>query len=102
MPALFDSVTAAYSVRALADPQLMGRLLGLFAQQDLVPASVKSTRSGDRLSVHIRQPSLSERRAEVIAAKMRALVPVESVALECQVSRSPTPSVEEPALAAHV
>lgn len=85
MPSLFDSVTASYSVRTLADPNVVGRLLGYFAAQELIPRLVRVRRFGDMLTVSIEQPDIDEHRAGVIAAKMRSLVAVETVALECSI-----------------
>lgn len=100
MPVPFDTVTAAYSVRALADPQVVGRLLALFAQQDLIPERVRTQRVGDRLSVVVRQPAVSEQRAAVIAEKIRALVMVESVSLECELPAVKRTAAPAPALCA--
>lgn len=85
MSALFDHVTASFTVRTLADPHAVGRLLGLFAQQELIPSAVRVRRLGSELSVSIQQPAISEKRAEVIAEEMRCMVAVAMVGLECQV-----------------
>jgi hypothetical protein len=80
----FSSVTAAYSVRALAGPQVVDCLLALFSDQNLGPERVSARRFGDRLSVVVRQPGISEHCATTIAEKMRAIEMVESVSLECE------------------
>lgn len=89
MPALPDGrllpVTAAYTVRAISCPQIVSRLLGHFAQQNLVPASIRSRCWGDTLAIAIEQPDLSEHQAEVIAEKMRSIVTVTSVSLEYRI-----------------
>lgn len=85
VPSLFDSVTASYSVRTLADPNVVERLLGYFAAQNLIPQSVRVRRFGDTMTVAIDQPEVDEHRAAVIAAKMRSVVAVESVMFECSI-----------------
>lgn len=85
MSTLFDQVTASFTVRTLADPHAVGRLLGLFAQQELIPSAVRVRRLGGELSVAIQQPAISEKRAEVIAEQMRNMVAVAMVDLECHV-----------------
>ena len=88
MSTLFDSVTASYTVRALADPQVVSRVLGFFAQNDLVPDRVRARRHEDRLTVAIEQPAVSEHQASIIAEKIRSLVLVEHVAFECRLERA--------------
>ena len=89
----FDAVTATYSVRASSNPHVVCRLLGLFAQQDLVPSLVRVRRLADDMFVTIQQAEIDEHRAEVIAEKMRAMVLVASVALECQLGLTATPAL---------
>lgn len=82
-------VTATYRVRTADCPQVLLRLLGLFAQQDLVPLHVSARRSGVGLDVRICQASLVEHRANVIAEKMRSIVTVHLVQLDYQSSPQP-------------
>lgn len=78
-------VTAAYAVRADICPQVVIRLIGYFAQQNLVPSSIRVRRWSDELAISIEQPGLDEHQAEIIAEKMRAIVSVMSVTLECRI-----------------
>jgi len=82
------ALTAAYAVRASADPHVVLRLLNFFAQRDLVPDAVRVRRLGDEIGVVIEQPGVSEHTATVIAEKMRSLVAVSSVELECRLMRA--------------
>jgi hypothetical protein len=83
MPGLLDRLTAAYRVQAAPDPQVVARLLNLFSQLDLTPSLVKARLEGEWMWVVVHQPGLSEDRAELIAEKMRSMVMVEQVGLEC-------------------
>src|SRR3712207_5592243 len=77
-------ITADFTVRAVACPHVVNRLLNFFAQQDMIPAAVRVVRRGDEISLFVRQREIAEQRAAVIAEKMRSLVMVGSVELECQ------------------
>jgi hypothetical protein len=77
-------VTALYQVRAVADPNVLPRLLNFFAQQYLIPSTVCVGRRGDKLSVAIEQPGIHEHSAVLIAEKMRSLVAVKVVELDCR------------------
>lgn len=79
-------VTASYSVRAGVCPQVVSRMIDYFALRNLVPASVRVRRWDDVLTILIEQPDIPEREAEIIAEKMRSLVTVTSVSLECRIS----------------
>ena len=79
-----QEVTADFTVRANACPHVVNRLLNFFAQQDMIPAAIRSVRRGDEITLFVRQREIAEHRAEVIAEKMRGLVMVGSVELECQ------------------
>lgn len=70
-----------YQVDGHACPQLYLRLLGLFAQQDLIPADIEGQQRDDALILNIVQPGLDRRRAEIIAEKMRMITTVRSVTL---------------------
>lgn len=68
-----------FVIIAAACPQLPLRLLGLFAQRDLIPRDVAIRCAGDTLDIVVIQDALDPHHAEVIAAKMRALVMVRHV-----------------------
>lgn len=71
-----------FAILAEAEADVLGRLLGFFAQLQLVPRWLEVHQLGDNLLVQLRQPGLTPHRAEVIAQKMRSLVSVASVELE--------------------
>jgi hypothetical protein len=81
------TITAAYKVYAAADPGVVVRLLNFFAQLDMVPGAVQVRRYADELTVKVEQPGITEHAADVIAEKMRSLVTVNSVELECRLMR---------------
>lgn len=75
-------IDAHFHIQADAEPDVLCRLLGFFAQQQLTPSDVSAHREDDdRFALTIRHPSLCARRAEVIAQKMRSLVSVFAVEL---------------------
>lgn len=71
--------TLCFTILAEADADILSRLLGYFAQLQLVPQWLESSRQGDDLLLRLRQDGLTLHRAEVIAQKMRSLVSVFSV-----------------------
>lgn len=73
---------ASYEATAEAEPGMLIRILNLFALRDHVPVRVRSRTLADRLHVAVDVHGLDEPEAELIAAKMRALVGVSSVRLE--------------------
>lgn len=81
-------LSASFDIRADSDPGVACRVLGYFAQLDLVPSRVRICAVADELHLRIVQPALAEQAAEVIAAKLRSLVPVRSVSLEHQLGRT--------------
>lgn len=72
---------ATFDIRGTASPQLLSRLVGLIAQQDRIPDQVLAVRDGEALAVTIRLADLDDRRARILADKMRAVVAVARVAL---------------------
>ncbi len=78
-----------FVVEGAASAQLPLRLLGFFAQQDLLPDTVCLTRSTAGIAVRIAEANLSAHRARVILAKMRALPEVVSAILA-----EPVPAME--------
>ncbi|HEV7287099.1 MAG: hypothetical protein EOP59_07700 [Sphingomonadales bacterium] len=73
--------TATFVVTAARCPQLLCRLLGLFAQQDRVveALSVEARPRGYRAAITI--AGIDAQRAEIIEHKMRAIVSVRTVRL---------------------
>ncbi|CAD5202537.1 hypothetical protein, partial [Pseudomonas sp. FEN] len=71
-----------YQVLAEVEPDLLCRLLNLFALQFLTPQQVRAEQDDGRLSIDIELDGLSWHRAQVIGEKMRNLISVCSVALQ--------------------
>ncbi|WP_338522197.1 hypothetical protein NUH87_18600 [Pseudomonas batumici] len=71
-----------YQVLAEAEPDLLCRLLNLFALQFLTPRQVQAQQDDGLLSIAIELDGLSWHRAQVIGEKMRNLISVCSVALQ--------------------
>lgn len=82
------NVVAHFRVKAGVCSQVTSRLLGFFAQRDLVPSVVIARRTEESLVVRLSQVGLSEESATIIAEKMRSLVMVEAVDLKCRITRS--------------
>lgn len=74
-----SNVTATFVVTAARCPQLLCRLLGLFAQQDrtVEAVSVEARPRGYRAAITI--AGIDRLRAEIIEHKMRAIVSVRTV-----------------------
>lgn len=68
-----------FRVSAARCPQLLCRLMGLFAQQDRLVHHANAIATPRRLRVTITICGLDDCRAEVIAEKMRQLISVHSV-----------------------
>ena len=73
---------AQYRILAEAEPDLLVRVLNLFALQCLTPEQVNVKRLDDLLSINLVMSGLSWHRAQVIAEKLRNLISVCSVSLE--------------------
>jgi hypothetical protein len=81
------SLTAAFGVRATADPQVTLRVLNLFAVRELTPDLLRVRRQGDELFLHIEQAGVDEVTATYIAEKLRTLIPVSHVDVEFRLGR---------------
>ncbi|WLH35437.1 hypothetical protein PSH79_26610 [Pseudomonas sp. FP2196] len=73
---------AQYQILAEAEPDVLVRVLNLFALQFLTPEQVNVQRMDDLLSIDLVMSGLSWHRAEVIAEKLRNLISVCSVNLQ--------------------
>ena len=71
--------TWRFVITGAACPQLPLRLLGLFAQRELIPRDVAIRCADDTLAITVIQDALDAHHAGIIAAKMRALVMVRDV-----------------------
>lgn len=82
-PVTVTARRSCFQVTALDEPQILLKLLGLFAARDLTPAVVRSVREQDRLQIEIMQDGMDDHMADIVAAKISNLVEVE----ECFFSR---------------
>lgn len=71
-----------YRLETEIEADVLCRVLNLFAMQYLVPLRVSAQQQRDTLSIEVKLADVTWHRAQVIAEKMRNLVPVLSVALE--------------------
>ena len=77
------SNTVHFTVSAAADPAALSRVVEFFALNDILPEVVRSRRfDGGMLTIDIKVRGLDDRRAGVLAEKIRASVLVFSVAVE--------------------
>lgn len=75
-----DSASAHhFHVTADLCPQALLRILGLAAQNSLIPRSVTCERHDDRLEISLSVDSLSPERAEILLHKLSAIVTVREV-----------------------
>src|SRR5215210_1279071 len=81
--AVFDRTSAllpvSFSIRALAEPGVMPRIVELFAKRGLVPQRWDSTVSNQALSIDVQMTSLDRDVADYIARCMRLIHGVETV-----------------------
>ncbi|MDB6143370.1 MAG: hypothetical protein JWP80_2414 [Pseudomonas sp.] len=75
-------VRARYQILAEAEPDLLCRLLNLFAMQYLIPQQVSVLQQDGMLMIEVQLDGLSWHRAQVIGEKMRNLIDVCSVNVE--------------------
>jgi hypothetical protein len=73
---------ARYQVLAEAEPDLLCRVLNLFAMQYLIPRQVSVVHQDGMLMIQAQVGDLTWHRAQVIGEKMRSLISVCSVQLE--------------------
>ena len=73
---------AQYRILAEAEPDLLCRVLNLFAMQYLIPQQVNVQQAEDMLMIDVQIDRLSWHRAQVIGEKMRNLINVCTVELE--------------------
>jgi acetolactate synthase small subunit len=79
-----DVTTACFSIRAVAEPGILPRLIEIFAKRNLVPASVQARLIGserDQLAVDLQVDGLDPGMAEIVAETMRQMVSVDRVLL---------------------
>ena len=72
---------ATFAIRTELCPQILCRLLGLIAQQGRMVEWVEARRGSNCLHVSLSVAGIDRQQAEIVAAKMRSLVPVQAVSL---------------------
>lgn len=92
-----------FHIEGMADPDLLCRVLNLFAVQSFTPERVRADREDHKIRLLLTFPGLSQHRASVIAEKLRSLVTVLAVRLEFSPHAGKVrPCVSEPLLASVV
>ncbi len=72
-----------FSVRAVADPSVLSRVVEQFALRGLVPVSVQARRRGpDQLQIELVVAGLGDQEADHVAALMRCFPTVTGVMLQ--------------------
>ena len=72
--------TISLTVRTIADPADMTRLLEVFAKRGMVPAKMFSVATAaDELTVDLQVPGLDEVQGHLIASQLRSQVGIETV-----------------------
>jgi putative lipoic acid-binding regulatory protein len=66
-----------FGVKALSDPATLPRILGIFAQRDVVPREMSCSRAGGYLLINIEIEALTLDTAEALLAKLRQVMLVE-------------------------
>lgn len=70
-----------YTIRALAEPQSLPRMLGVFAQRSLVPQQVFSREEGEWLVLDVEVDLGDPLLDELVLERLRSLVCVERVSM---------------------
>lgn len=84
---------ARFKVSGDASSQLLMRIFGLLAQQDLLPQHATMHHRGGVLEVQMSTVLLSRHRAEVIAEKMRSMVETHQVQFSWTALRREVPNL---------
>lgn len=71
-----------FRIEAIADPQSLPRVAGLFAQRSITPASLSARLDGDTMHLEATVADLDHRQAAIIAAKLGEAVAVVAVELD--------------------
>lgn len=74
--------TFVFTVQAAADPQVLPRVLEMFALRSVVPRRVQGRTVGQprgSFRIHVETDALSAQAANRMAERLRTLVPVENV-----------------------
>ena len=74
--------TVVFTVHAAADPQLLPRVLEMFALRNVVPRRVVGRtvgQSADTFRIDVETGALTARTADQMAERLRSMVPVEAV-----------------------
>lgn len=71
-----------FGVEAAVDPQSLPRVVGLFAQRSLTPASLAMRVADGRMWIDIAVQGLAPDRASIIAAKLREIFAVTACRLD--------------------
>jgi hypothetical protein len=66
-----------FGVKALVDAEALPRILGVFAQRNIVPAEMSCSRAGAYLLINLEIEALPLDTAEALLAKLRQLLLVE-------------------------
>jgi hypothetical protein len=93
-----DHSQVRYRLVADAAPDLLCRVLNLFAMQYLVPNRMLARQKGGRLYIDLHVGSLTLHRARVIGEKMRNLVDVAKVELSIALQAEAMPGTSEAAI----
>lgn len=67
----------SFAVQAMADPQVLLRLMGLFAQRSIIPDQLICRQAGDVLLITIQAELPDEAVADLLLHKIRAFVSVD-------------------------
>ena len=84
---------AQFKVSGDASSQLLMRIFGLLAQQDLLPEHATAHHRDGVLEVRMNTVLLSRHRAEVIAEKMRSMVETHQVQVSWRAPRGVVPNL---------
>lgn len=72
-------ISALFSIFGTADPALLPRMAGLFAEDGLIPAQFHAERFGDEMHVEIEVAEIAPTRADQFAEILRRLPIVSAV-----------------------
>lgn len=84
-PQFATEVHYRYMIMAAAEPSVLSRVIGLFAQRDLIPDRFncqQTAGSEPALHIEVSVAGLDHQHAEHLALRMRNITPVTSVLLD--------------------
>ena len=89
-----------FRIVAIADPQALPRVVGLFAQRSLVPASIRAQRNGQLIHIDLTLDGIDPATAAILTAKLGEGMLIANVSCHSVVVTDPAAVTAAPTTAA--